>query len=157
VRTNPRSIRLAAALGLLLLAPTGARAACPPLTPQAARDAHGLVFLGTVEAVKDSTVHAATNPQHLDGTWRIARVRMSSIWKGMPKRELWLVSPLAPDVPKLALGGTYVIYADSIARGATFGRCSRTRAYGQASEDLKALGAPTIVQRIPARKTATPN
>jgi len=141
---------------LLVSAREGAYAGCPPITPAQARDRHTLVFLGTVEAVKDSTVKPSTSPKNLGGTWRIARVRMSSIWKGTPRREIWIVSKLAPEVPKLAMGETYVVYADSVAKGCVFDRCSRTRPYAQAGEDLEALGQPTIVQRVPARKPATP-
>jgi len=156
MRIRPSWPVAAAWLCLLLAARESTHAACPPITPTQARDQHTLVFLGTVEAVKESTVKPSSNPKGLSGTWRIARMRMSSIWKGTPRREIWLVSQLAPDVPKLAKGGTYVIYADSVAKGCVFDRCSRTRPYGQAGEDLEALGTPTIVQRIPARKPASP-
>jgi hypothetical protein len=156
MRFRPARPLAAACLCLLLFARERAHAGCPAVTPAQARDQHTLVFLGTVEAVKDSTVKPASNPKGLSGTWRIARVRISSIWKGSPRREIFIVSQLAPDVPKLALGETYVVYADSVAKGCVFDRCSRTRPYAQAGEDLKALGTPTIVQRIPARKPASP-
>jgi len=146
----------AAFLGLIMTPRQEARAACQANTPAQARALHTLVFLGTVEAVKDSTVKPSTNAKGLSGTWRIARVRMSSIWKGTPRREIFIVSKLDPDTPKLAMGGTYVVYADSVAKGCVFDRCSRTRPYAQAGEDLAALGTPVIVQRVPARKPATP-
>jgi hypothetical protein len=147
---------VAALLGLVLTPRQEAQAACQPNTPAQARALHSMVFLGTVEAVKDSTVKPQASGKNVSGTWRIARVRMSSIWKGTPRREIFIVSKLAPDTPKLAMGGTYVVYADSVARGCVFDRCSRTRPYAQAGEDLAALGQPVIVQRVPGRKPAPP-
>jgi len=156
MRFGPAWTLVAVSLCLLFSARERAQAGCPPITPAQAREQHSLVFLGTVEAVKDSTVKASSTARGLSGNWRIARVRMSSIWKGTPRREIFIVSKLAPDVPKLVPGETYVVYADSVARGCVFDRCSRTRPYAQAGEDLKALGQPVIVQRVPARKPATP-
>ena len=153
-----RRIRCPVLALLLLLAPLGsnAKASCPMLTPGQAREQHSLVFLGTVEAVKDSTVEPSTSV-HLAGTWRIARLRMSSIWKGTPSREIRILSKLGPETPKLAAGETYVVYADSVARGGFIDRCSRTRPFSKASEDIQALGTPVIVQRLAARKSATPH
>ena len=153
----PSASRLSVLVACLLLASARDAAAtkCLQFEPAIEKAHHALVFLGTVEAVLDSTTHSSTAGERR----RIARVRMNSIWKGIPRRELLNVTEIVDPVgaPRLAPGETYVFYVDSSVIGWRFDACSRTRRLSDASEDLAALGKPAIVQRLPGRKLRSPH
>ena len=116
---------------------------------------HSMVFLGTVESVGDSTLPKSSRWSAPAQAQR-AVVRMQSIWKGKPAREL-TISGISPETCTGALefqpGETYVFYVDRSAEGWWADECSRTRPRVQAAEDLVALGKPVIVQRLPGRKS----
>lgn len=153
----PWAHRFSVLVASLLLASARDAAAtkCLQVEPAIEKARHALVFLGTVQAVQDSTLRSSTSGERR----RLARVRMNSIWKGIPRRELLniteIVDPLG--APRLAPGETYVFYVDSSTFGWRFDACSRTRRLSEASEDLAALGKPTIVQRLPGRKLRSPH
>jgi hypothetical protein len=150
MRTAPRfliPLALGYAVACLVfgIATTSSAGSYIRLKPKVLKEAHALVFLGTVEAVRDSTFQ----PTKL----RLGWVRMNSIWKGVPRRDRLRVTervdPYGP--PKLAAGETFVFYADSTAAGWVVD-FTALRSISEASEDLAALGKPTIVQRVPGRK-----
>ncbi|MEP7027316.1 MAG: hypothetical protein ABI960_01860 [Candidatus Eisenbacteria bacterium] len=125
-----------------------------PGPPAEERKLHTLVFLGTVESVRDSTLPKPSRwsvPAHAQR----AIVHMQSIWKGTPEREI-TISGISPEVCEGALkfrpGESYLFYVDSTADGWWADFCSRTRTRARAAEDLAALGKPVIVQRLPGRK-----
>ncbi len=125
-----------------------ANASCVAETTQSAIKHHPMVFLGTVESVRDAIPPVRQGARSTAA--QCAAVRMSAIWKGIPRREITLWRAYAHG--GLVAGESYVFYADSLAGTWWIDPCSRTAPRAQAAEDLAQLGKPTIVQRLPGRK-----
>jgi len=121
----------------------------------------GLIFLGTVESVRDSVIeisppsHGHQRIMHRQAGW----LRMLSIWKGTPRRTLTvfgLPKGYCNEWTYLEAGKTYLVFADSTGTGWTLGECGGPTQQSTTLASYPGLGTPVIVQRVPARKPATP-
>jgi hypothetical protein len=147
-------------LALAAVSPAQAELAKMPGTISAAgeREQFSWIFLGFVESVGDTLVRWPAPGDRERYRGQKAHVRMLSIWKGSPKRELDVVSVSAgcargSQIATLEEGVSYLFYADRVGAEARYASCNRTRPVAQAAEDLAELGTPAIVQRLPGRKS----
>lgn len=154
------------ALCALLLAPSVASAkdcGCVPLALEESVERSDAVFLGTVESVRDSVVTLAAPPRGEARSRRLQAgfVRMQSIWKGVPSRKLTVFALPKGECkswPGLAAGETYLVFAnEDPAVGWRLDPCTGTAPHERSAESIKALGTPTVVQRLPALKNRPNN
>ena len=134
-----------------------------PLALEESVERSDAVFLGTVEGVRDSVVTLAAPPRGQARTRRLQAgfVRMQSIWKGVPSRRLTVFALPAGECDGwrgLAAGETYLVYANEDPRvGWRVDPCTGTAPHELSDASIKALGKPTVVQRLPALKNRPNN
>ena len=163
MRRSPVPALLALLVATALTAAFAPGAGAKDCTPQAfaaERDHATLVFLGFAESVRDTLLPAIPGKRPEAQRAQKTRFRMLSIWKGVPRRELDVLA-VPGDASRgpaaaFAAGETYLVYARESGTTTSVHPCSRSAAMDAAADDLAALGKPTVVQRIPARKPAKP-
>ena len=117
-----------------------------------------LVFLGTVERVRDSLVTIADAPRGPARTRKLQAgfVRMQSIWKGTPSRQLTVFGLPRGECsawPGFTAGETYLVFANQDPTvGVRVDPCSATAPRSKSGESISALGQPTVVPRLPSLK-----
>ena len=117
-----------------------------------------LVFLGTVERVRDSVVTIADAPRGETRTRKLQAgfVRMQSIWKGTPSRQLTVFGLPRGECstwPGFAAGETYLMFANEDPKvGVRVDPCSATAPRRKSESSIAALGQPTIVPSLPSLK-----
>jgi len=121
-----------------------------------------LVFLGTVERVRDSLVTVSeTRGKTRTRKLQAGFVRMQSIWKGTPSRQLTVFGLPRGECsawPGFTAGETYLMFANQDPTvGVRVEPCSATAPRKKSEASIAALGQPAVVQRLPALKNRPNN
>ena len=116
-----------------------------------------LIFLGTVESVRDSVIVIAPASHGHERVIhrRAASVRMRSVWKGSPRKHLTVFG-----LPKGYCNGwrslereqTYLIFADSTSTGWSLAECGGPAPSSESLSWIEGLGKSTNVQSGPSPK-----
>ena len=155
------SMRLSVLLivvGALLAASPMCVYACscrPPGTPAEELGRSDAVFQGTVVSVQNPSGPVASNADITTVTFNVSKV-----WKGQITQTGTIVTPgsSASCGVTFEQGVEYVVYGRASEGALTTNLCSRTRAIGDASEDIAALGAgqaPSADPQAPGQLPAT--
>ena len=136
--------------------------ACRKSTLDQSLASSDLVFLGTVERVRDSLVTVAdTRGKTRTRKLQAGFVRMQSIWKGTPSRQLTVFGLPQGECsawPGFRAGETYLMFANQDPRvGVRVEPCSATAPRSESESSIAALGQPAVIQRLPALKNRQNN
>ena len=135
----------------MAFSPIGAGADCACLLDviKSAKDHrrdHDLVVRALVAEIDTAPVRAPGAEGEAEVERRFATLHVRAVWKGPHESTLVVhndIVPRACQVPCLAVGTEYLIFATRSTDGWTVGECNPSRATDEATTSIKALGKPS--------------